>query len=84
MVGLSQNVDERVINKIHQLVGEGVQNVHEMVRHIGIYMSKRTCFVVLQCHHLQTADLILLLKMLKIIYIKWQLSISFQNWIRLI
>ena len=39
MAGFSQNVDERLINKIHQLVGEGVQNVLEMARHIRIYVK---------------------------------------------
>ena len=50
----------------------------------SVYMSKTTCFVVLQYHHLQTADLILHLKMLEIICIKHHLSISFENQIRLI
>ena len=39
MAGFSQNVDKRVINKIHELVGEGVQNVREMARHIRIYVK---------------------------------------------
>ena len=39
MAGFSQNVDERVTNKIYQLVGEGVQNVREMARHIRIYVK---------------------------------------------
>ena len=30
---------ERVTNKIYQLVGEGVQNVREMARHIRIYVK---------------------------------------------
>ena len=33
---MTQNVDGRVTNKIHQLVGEGVQNVREMARYIRI------------------------------------------------
>ena len=39
MGGFSQNVDKRVINKIHELIGEGVQNVREMARHIRIYVK---------------------------------------------
>ena len=39
MAGFSQNVGERVINKTDQLVGEGVQNVREMARHIRIYVK---------------------------------------------
>ena len=39
MAGFSQNVDKRVINKIHELVGEGVQNLREMARHIRIYVK---------------------------------------------
>lgn len=39
MTGFSQNVNERVINEIRQLVREGVQNVREMVRHIRIYVK---------------------------------------------
>ena len=39
MAGFSQNVDKRVINKIHELVGEGVKNVREMARHIHIYVK---------------------------------------------
>ena len=39
MAGFSQNVDKRVINKIHELVGEGVQNVRDMARHIHIYVK---------------------------------------------
>ena len=39
MAGFSQNVGKRVINKIHELVGEGVQNVREMARHIRIYVK---------------------------------------------
>ena len=39
MAGFSQNVDKRVINKIHEFVGEGVQNVREMARHIRIYFK---------------------------------------------
>ena len=39
MAGFSQNVDKRVANKIHELVGEGVQNVREMARHIRIYVK---------------------------------------------
>ena len=39
MAGFSQNVDQRVTNKTHQLVGEGVQNVREMARHIRIYVK---------------------------------------------
>ena len=37
--GLSKNVDSRIINKIHQLVGEGVRGVREMERHIKIYVK---------------------------------------------
>ena len=39
MAGFSQNVDKRVISKIHELVGEGVKNVREMARHIHIYVK---------------------------------------------
>ena len=39
MAGFSQNVDKRVANKIPELVGEGVQNVREMARHIRIYVK---------------------------------------------
>ena len=39
MAGFSQNVDKRVINKIHELVGEGVQKVREMVGLIRIYVK---------------------------------------------
>ena len=39
MAGFSQNVAKRVINKIHELVGEAVQNVREMARHIRIYVK---------------------------------------------
>ena len=65
MAGFSPNADERVTNKIHQLVGEGVQNVRQMAQRIRIYV-KTDCFMILQYHHLQTADLILHLKMLEI------------------
>ena len=39
MAGFSQNVDKRVINKIDELVGEGVQNIREMAQHIRIYVE---------------------------------------------
>ena len=39
MAGFSQNVDKRVINKIHEPVGERVQNVREMARHVHIYVK---------------------------------------------
>ena len=39
MAGFSQNVDKRVVNKIHELVDEGVQNVREIARHISIYVK---------------------------------------------
>ena len=39
MTGFSQNVDERVVNKLHDLVGEGVQSVRDMARHIRIYVK---------------------------------------------
>ena len=54
-----------------------------MARYIHIYV-KIELFMVLQYHHLQTADLIIRLKMLEIVSIKRQLSVRFQNWIRLI
>ena len=39
MAGFSQSVDKRVINKIHEIAGEVVQNVREMARHIRIYVK---------------------------------------------
>ena len=39
MPGFSQNGDKRVINKLHELVGEGVQNVRDMARQIRIYVK---------------------------------------------
>ena len=39
MAGFSQNVDERVINKLHELVGERAQNVRDMARQIRIYVK---------------------------------------------
>ena len=39
MAGFSQNVDERVINKLCELVSEGVQNVRDMAQQIRIYVK---------------------------------------------
>ena len=36
MAGFSKTVDERVITKLHELVGEWIQNVRDMARHIRI------------------------------------------------
>ena len=36
---MSQQVDKRIINKIDQLVGEGVRQVREMQRHIRIFVK---------------------------------------------
>lgn len=36
---MSQQVDKRIINKIYQLVGEGVRQVREMQRHIRIFVK---------------------------------------------
>ncbi len=38
--GFSQRLDERLINKIGELVGEGVRSVAEMKRHLKIYVKK--------------------------------------------
>ena len=38
--GFSQRLDERLINKIGELVGEGVCSVAEMKRHLKIYVKK--------------------------------------------
>ena len=67
---------------INLLVKEFKTYVRQLER--SVYMSIMTCFMILQYHHLQAADIILHLKMLEIIFIQWQLSISFQSWIRLI
>lgn len=40
LAGFCQPLDDRVINKIHQLVGDGVRKVSEMKRHINIYVHK--------------------------------------------
>lgn len=37
--GFSQKVDERIVRKIHELVGEGVRQVKEMMRHIQIFVK---------------------------------------------
>ena len=36
---MSQQVDERIINKIHQFVNEGVRDVREMQRHVKIFVK---------------------------------------------
>ena len=36
---MSQQVDERIINKIHQFVNEGVRDVKEMQRHVKIFVK---------------------------------------------
>ena len=36
---MSQKVDEKIIKKVQDLVGEGVRNVREMERHIRIYVK---------------------------------------------
>ena len=36
---MSQQVDERIITKIHQLANEGVRDVREMQKHIKIYVK---------------------------------------------
>ena len=37
--GMSQQIDKRIVLKIHQLVGEGVKQVREMQRHIRIFVK---------------------------------------------
>lgn len=39
VAGIIQNIDSRIITKIHQLVGEGVKNVKEMKKHIAIFVK---------------------------------------------
>ena len=36
---MSQQIDKRIILKIHQLVGEGITQVREMQRHIRIFVK---------------------------------------------
>ena len=36
---MSQQIDKRIVLKIHQLVGEGVKQVREMQRHIRIFVK---------------------------------------------
>ena len=38
---MSQKVDEKIIKKVQDLVGEGVKNVREMERHICIYIKDK-------------------------------------------
>ena len=33
---MSQQIDKRIINKIHQLVGDGMRNIIEMQRPLGV------------------------------------------------
>ena len=37
--GLSQQIDKRIIGKIHELVQEGIRAPHEMERHIKMYVK---------------------------------------------
>ena len=36
---MSQKVDQRIVDKIYQLVGEGVRQVREMERHVKIFVK---------------------------------------------
>ena len=36
---MSQQVDERIINNIHQFVNEGVRDVREIQRHVKIFIK---------------------------------------------
>ena len=36
---MSQKIDQRIVDKIYQLVGEGVRQVREMERHIKIFVK---------------------------------------------
>ena len=36
---MSQKVDEKIVKKVQDLVGEGVRNDREMERHIWIYIK---------------------------------------------
>ena len=36
---MSQKVDEKIIKKMQDLVGEGIRNVREMERYIRIYVK---------------------------------------------
>ena len=38
---MSQKVDEKIIKKVQDLVGEGVRNVREMERHVQIYVKDK-------------------------------------------
>ena len=39
--GVSLSVDEKLIKKIYELVGEGVHQVREMVRHLKIFVKNK-------------------------------------------
>ena len=39
VAAFSRNFDKKIINKIRQIVGEGVKNIHAMARHIRIYVK---------------------------------------------
>ena len=39
--GMSQQIDKRIVLKIHQMVGEGVKQVREMQRHIRIFVKMK-------------------------------------------
>ena len=38
---MSQQIDKRIVLKIHQMVGEGVKQVREMQRHIRIFVKMK-------------------------------------------
>ena len=37
--GMSQQIDKSIINKIHQLVRDGMRNTKEMERALGVYVK---------------------------------------------
>ena len=37
--GMSQQIDKSIINKIHQLVRDGMRNIKEMERALGVYVK---------------------------------------------
>ena len=52
---MSQQIDKRIVLKIHQLVGEGVKQVREMQRHIRIFV-KMELFGTKNYHQLHPGD----------------------------
>ena len=78
---MSQKVDEKIIKKGQDLVGEGVRNVREMERHVRMYV-KDELFLILSYHHLKIGDSTLDVKTSEVICVLQQPKIDQPKWIK--